>query len=139
MLLLSHDHSVAELLFWGRDDRGSTPSLHLCHVPGVMSQIMTVDSSTEIISITSHLNIFDVCTKLIESKIILSARDCPKRYRKHLVVQEIQLVVSKSSKQRFVCAFTSRTCDYGHSQLEDDADDYPRSSGVQMNDRAIPI
>lgn len=62
----------------GLGQRGLTPSLHLSHVPVVTSQITGAESGTEIISITSHLNIFGVCRELIASKMILSARDCPR-------------------------------------------------------------
>lgn len=77
MLLLLHDHSVSDLPLQGRDGRGSTPSLHLCHVPGVMSQITAAGSNTEIISITTHLNIFDMCRELMVSKTIFFSKRLP--------------------------------------------------------------
>lgn len=100
---------------------------------------MAAESTLGIISVTSHLDIFDACSELIASQIALSARDCPRWYTKHLVMQEMLLVVSKPSKQHFLCAFTSSTCDYGHSQLKEDAGYYPRSGEVEVNNRAIPI
>lgn len=38
-----------------------------------------------------------------------------------------------------LCFPQQHMCDCGHSQPEDDADYYPRSCGVQMNNGAIPI
>lgn len=78
VLLPLHHHSVSELLFQGRDERGSTPSLHLCHIPGVTSQIMAVASSPENHLYKSLKYFFDVYSELIASKIILPARDCPR-------------------------------------------------------------
>lgn len=92
-----HNHSVSELLFQGRDDRDSAPSLHLSHIPGIMSQIMAADSGTEIISVTSHLSIADVCSELIASKIHFISKGLPK------MVQE-----ASGSARNTACGFQAQ-------------------------------